>query len=157
MAAASLMKIKQKFEKELTLSNDVKINELENYILNLDEYVENKLVRGKLRDNLIINSIELAENIISFKSIKLEYYMAYVNLLLVVERYDLALKYAYYMKNTWFYNEGVWMCLFKVLVNSKRKDDLLACINVYKSNNFEMSREMEEFILFWSGINENEK
>lgn len=157
MAAASLMKIKQKFEKELTLSQDVKVEELENYILNLDEYVRNRLVSGNLRDNLIINASELVEKIINFKSVKLDYYMAYVNLLLVVGKNDLALEYANYMKSNWFHNEKVWLCLFNVLLKSKKRQELLKCMEEYKSNNFEMSKEIEEFILFWSDFNEEKK
>ena len=151
MAAASLMKIKQKYEKELKLSNNMRVDELEKYVLKLDEYVKNKLISGKLKDNLIINCIELAEKIINFKSINLDYFLAYINLLLEVEKIALAKNYAYHIKNIWFNNEKAWFCLFDVLLKEKNKKELVEIIREYEENNFEKSKKMEEFISFWEG------
>ena len=152
MAAAALMKIKQKFEKELMLSNDAKINELERYILSLNEYVENRLISGKLKCSLIENASNLVEKVVRFRSNNLEYYIAYVNLLLVVNNFDLALDYAYYLKVNWPYNDKVWLCLFNCLAKSKNRKDLLRYIDEYKNRGFEMSKEIEDFMLFWSNI-----
>ena len=148
MAAASLMKIKQKYEKELKISNNIQLEELEKYILKLDEYVKNKLVNGKLKDSLINNSIDYAEKIINFRSLSLDYFMSYINLLLEVGKIDLAKSYAYHIKSTWFYNEKTWICLFNVLVKEKNKSELIKNINEYKENNFEMTKEMKSFISF---------
>lgn len=157
MAAASLMKIKQQYEKDLKLSNNIQISDLEKYVLKLDEYVRNKLVSGKLKDNLIINCVDFAEKIINFKSLNLDYFIAYVNLLLEVNKIDLAKNYAYHIKNTWYYNEKSWICLFNVLLKDKNKIELIETIKEYKENNFEKNKEMEDFISFWEVKYEEEK
>ena len=123
MAAASLMKVKEKFEKELVLSENVKKEELEKYILTLDEYVRNNLVIGALKNKLIKNAIELAEEMIKFQNDKLEYFLAYINLLLEVERYDLAILYAEEIVNMWPYNEKTWFTMFNVLIKAKDEEN----------------------------------
>jgi len=157
MAAASLMKIKQQFEKELTLKNNINIEKLEQYILKLYEYVRNNLLDGKLKHNAIVNACNLAERIIKFKSCKLEYFIAYINLLIEDNKFDLAKDYAYYIRNKWYYNEMTWYYLFKVLLKTKNKGELQNNIIHYKNNNFEISDKMKNFILFWEANCEEEK
>lgn len=157
MAAASLMKIKERYERDLKLSNNMQIYDLEMYVLKLDEYVRNKLVSGKVKDNLIVNCVDYVERIVNFKSLNLDYFIGYINLLLEIERYDLAKIYAYHIKNTWFYNEKAWFCLFNVLLKDKKKIELVSMIKEYKENNFESSKDMEEFISFWEVKYEEKK
>ena len=149
MAAASLMKVKQKFEKELVLSNNIEPDELEKYILTLEEYVRNKLVIGILKNNMIINAVDLAEKTIKFQNNKIEYFIAYIKLLLEIENYELAFEYAEQLIYIWPYNENSWLIMFDILIKSKNKEKLDEKILEYEKNNFEQSEKITKFISFW--------
>ena len=149
MAAASLMKVKQKFEKKLVIANNIQLKELEEYIITLDEYVRNKLVHGVLKNNMIKTVVELAEKIIKFQNDKIEYFIAYINLLLEIENYDLATEYAEQLVYIWPNNENSWLVMFNTLIKAKNKEKLEEKILEYEKNNFEHSEQISKFISFW--------
>lgn len=157
MAAASLMKIKQQYEKDLKLDKSINTLDLEKYVFKLDEYVRNKLIKGIIKDNLIINCVEQTEKYINLKSLNLDYFISYINLLMEIKKYDLSKKYAYYIRDTWFYNEKTWYCLFNVLLKSKNNTELSEVIKEYKNNDFEFSEKINNFIEFWEDNYEEKK
>ena len=157
MAAASLMKIKQQYESDLKLGNNTSTDYLENYVIKLDEYVKNGLIKGIIKDNLIINCINQVEKYVNFKSLKFNYFTSYVSLLLEINNYDLAKRYSYYVKDTWLCNEDAWYLLLNVLFKSKDNVELLNVINEYKDNLFEESERINQFISFWEENYEEEK
>ena len=149
MAAASLMKIKQQYENELKLNDNINELYLEEYVMKLDEYVKNNLIKGIIKDNLIIGCINHTEKYINLKSLNLNYFLSYINLLIEINKFELAKKYAYYVKDTWFYNEKSWYTLFDVLIKCKNNEELLSVIKEYKNNNFDFSNKINDFIELW--------
>ena len=70
-------------------------------------------------------------------------------MLIEINKFELAKKYAYYVKDTWFYNEKSWYTLFDVLIKCKNNEELLNVIKEYKNNNFDFSNKINDFIELW--------
>jgi tetratricopeptide (TPR) repeat protein len=98
---------------------------------------------------MIKTVVELAEKIIKFQNDKIEYFIAYINLLLEIENYDLATEYAEQLVYIWPNNENSWLVMFNTLIKAKNKEKLEEKILEYEKNNFEHSEQISKFISFW--------
>lgn len=151
-AAASLMKIKQNFEKKINFQSSASSEDFEKYVISLNNYVNTNLIEGTVKQKLIDEFLVNLENIKFHESNNKTFYQAIINLCLQHNSYDKATFFLEILLRKWKYDEESWLLALKAAYESRNKEWLREIIDELQKLDLCVSRKTQNTIDFWSDV-----